>query len=98
MQPHQLHRGRLRRDGSRLTLAFNGPELQAPGDGSVTRFSALGDERLGEDRAGWLRSPIPWTATFFIGDRHVSFLKNPTLQNNLLHLLLERPPRRFEGE
>lgn len=93
-----LHRGRLRRDRGRLRLDFDGPALNAPGDGSVTRFSALGDERLGAERTGWLRSPIPWTATFFIGDRHVSFLKNPTLQNNLLHLLLERPPRRDEEE
>lgn len=87
------HLARLVEREGRRVLDFDGAELTAPGDGTVTRSSALADERLGSDRNGWLVSPVPWDWTFFIADRHTSFLKNPTLQDNLLHLLLETPPR-----
>jgi pimeloyl-ACP methyl ester carboxylesterase len=84
-----------RRDG-RPVLEFEGPDalgLQAPGDGTVSRSSALADERLARNRRGWLTSPVPWDWTIFISDRHATFLGNPTFQNNLLHLLIETPPR-----
>ena len=67
-------------------------KLNEPGDGRVTRVSALADERAVSDLRGWLSSPIPWTQTFFLTDSHTSMFGNPTFQNNLLHLLLDQPP------
>jgi len=79
----------------RVVLQFKpGKKLNAPGDGRVTRASALADERAVGDRRGWLSSPIPWAQTFFLTDSHTSMFGNPTFQNNLLHLLLDRPPER----
>ena len=69
-----------------------GKKLKSPGDGRVTRASALADERAVSDLRGWLSSPIPWTHAFFLTDSHTSMFGNPTFQNNLLHLLLDRPP------
>ena len=58
----------------------------------MTRVSALADERAVGNLRGWLSSPIPWDQTFFLTDSHTSMFGNPTFQNNLLHLLLDRPP------
>jgi hypothetical protein len=68
-----------------------GKNLNSPGDGRVTRASALADERAVSNVRGWLSSPIPWTQTFFLTDSHTSMFGNPTFQDNLLHLLLDRP-------
>jgi len=70
----------------------DGKQLNSPGDGRVTRASALADERIAGGPSGWLRTPIPWAQTLFLTDSHMSMLGNPTFQNNLLHLLLERRP------
>jgi len=67
--------------------------LKAPGDGSVTRASAVADERLVGGGTGFVRSPIPWSRKVFLTDMHLTFLGNPTFQNNLLHILLETPAR-----
>ena len=73
--------------------------LKAPGDGSVTRASAVADERLREENSGFLSSPIPWNRKVFLTDMHLTLLGNTTFQNNLLHILLETPPnRRAAGE
>ena len=48
-------------------------------------------ERLAGDRTGRLVTEIPWEFTVFISDRHSTFLGNPTFQNNLLHILVDRP-------
>ena len=79
----------------RVVFQFKpGKRLNSPGDGRVTRVSALADERAVSDLRGWLSSPIRWTQTFFLTDSHTSMFGNPTFQNNLLHLLLDRPPGR----
>ena len=67
--------------------------LKAPGDGSVTRASAVADERLLGGGTGFVSSPIPWNRKVFLTDMHLTFLGNPTFQNNLLHILLETPAR-----
>ena len=73
--------------------------LREPGDGSVTRASAVADERLLGTGKGFVSSPIPWDRKIFLTDMHVTFLGNPTFQNNLLHILLETPPsRRVEAD
>lgn len=66
--------------------------LDAPGDGSVTRASALGDLRRGRESAPWLVSPVPWTASVFVSDDHLGMTKNRNFQDNLLHILLDRAP------
>ena len=73
---------------------FDGLTLKAPGDGSVTRASAVADERLLGGGSGFVTSPIPWNRQIFLTDMHMTFLGNPTFQNNLLHILLEVPPRK----
>jgi len=76
-----------------VVLRFKpGKKLDAPGDGRVTRPSALADERAVSNLRGWMSSPILWTQTFFLTDSHTSMFGNPTFQNNLLHLLLDQPP------
>lgn len=80
-------------ENARVVLRFKpGKKLDAPGDGRVTRASALADERAVGDLRGWMSSPILWTQTFFLTDSHTSMFGNPTFQNNLLHLLLDQPP------
>lgn len=90
-----LSRALVSRHEGRIVLKFDRPDkrgLTAPGDGTITRASALADERPPGSRQGWLISPIRWDWTIFISDRHSTFLGNPTFQNNILHLLVEAPP------
>jgi pimeloyl-ACP methyl ester carboxylesterase len=82
------------KDG-RKVLRFDSTKtvrLKAPGDRSVTRASAVADERLLGATTGFVSSPIPWNRKVFLTDMHRTFLGNPTFQNNLLHILLETPP------
>jgi pimeloyl-ACP methyl ester carboxylesterase len=69
----------------------------APGDGTVTRASALMDERVGGEWCPALASPIPWTSVTFIPADHVGLTEHPTFTDQALHLLLERPRRRHAG-
>jgi hypothetical protein len=54
-----------------------------PGDGTVTRSSALMAEGL---------SGGGWSQVFFLPRDHVKLTSDSTFTDNLLHLLLERPP------
>lgn len=88
-----LARGIARPKDGRLRLIFDesNREHTEPGDGSVTRRSALADLRPPGSR-DWLRSSVPWTSVVFLSDRHAGLLANRVLHDNLLHLLLETPP------
>lgn len=90
-----LARGVARPKNGRLRLMFDesNHENTEPGDGSVTRRSALADLRPPGSRE-WLRSSVPWTSVVFLSDRHAGLLANRVLHDNLLHLLLETPPAR----
>ena len=60
----------------------------APGDYSVTRRSALLDERkLGA--ADRIRTPIDWTQVTFLYGSHLQLTRDPTFIDNMLYLLLE---------
>lgn len=61
------------------------------GDGTVTRASALMDERVGSDWAPGLRSPIVWERIQFIDSDHLGLTRDPSFVDNLLHLMLESP-------
>jgi len=89
-----LARAVVRRvEDGRTVLEFKKRKwLSSPGDGRVTRASALADERVTSGRRGWLSSPVAWSQTFFLTDSHTSMFGNPSFQNNLLHLLLDQPP------
>ena len=63
----------------------------ASGDGTVTRGSALLDERVGGEWSPRLISPIKWTNAFFIFTTHLELTKEPAFVDNLLFILLEKP-------
>jgi pimeloyl-ACP methyl ester carboxylesterase len=66
----------------------------ALGDGTVTRESALMDERLDGDWQPILRSPIAWTDVNFLFTDHLGLTADREFADNVLHLLLESPRRR----
>ncbi len=61
----------------------------APGDGTVTRASALLDERR-PLQGGRMQSPLDWTNATFIAASHLDLTRDPAFIDNVLHLLLER--------
>jgi len=63
---------------------------RAPGDGRVTRKSALLDERSLAELGGALRTPIPWSQVQFLFTGHIGLTKDPSFTDNLLFILLEQ--------
>lgn len=66
---------------------------KSPGDGSVTRDSALMDERLAEAPA-WsprVNSPIRFENVTFLFTDHRGLTADPAFTDNVLYLLLESP-------
>lgn len=76
----------VRNDGSLRVLG------QVPGDGTVTRESAILDERVGGEWKPLLRTPIAWRRVQFIFEDHIGLTRNPTFVDNLLFMLLESSP------
>ncbi len=64
---------------------------EAPGDGTVTRRSALLDERTDENWSPVLVSPVKWNNVFFIFTDHIGLTKHPMFADNVLYYLLESP-------
>ncbi|MEM9296362.1 MAG: hypothetical protein AAGA57_11205, partial [Planctomycetota bacterium] len=63
-----------------------------PGDATVTRASALMDERLGQDDPSpRLLTPIRYDAVTFLPTDHMALTRHPTFVDNALYLLLEKP-------
>jgi len=60
-----------------------------PGDGTVLRSSALGDERTSDHLADRLVSPIYWNQVLFLFSDHLELTQNPAFTDNLLYFLLE---------
>lgn len=60
-----------------------------PGDGTVLRSSALGDERLIDTQSSRLISPIQWSQVLFLFSNHLDLTKHPAFTDNLLYFLLE---------
>lgn len=61
-----------------------------PGDGSVTRRSALLDERA-PGAGGRLVSPIHWDTVWFANAEHFGLSRDTEFLDNALYLLLEHP-------
>lgn len=68
--------------------------LTAPGDGTVTRQSALMDERQGREWTPHLVSPIAWSDVMFLFTSHIGLTKDPAFTDNVLYHLLEEPRTR----
>ncbi len=76
----------------RLTVTETGP-----GDGTVLRSSALGDERLKGSPSKRLISPIQWNQVLFLFSDHLDLTKHPAFTDNLLYFLLESQKEDFTG-
>lgn len=61
------------------------------GDGTVTRDSALMDERVGRDWELGLRSPVHWHRVQFLAEDHLGLTRSDAFTDNLLYLMLEDP-------
>lgn len=61
------------------------------GDGTVTRASALMDERLDGDWTPRLRTPIAWDSVLFLFQDHIGLTRDEEFTDNVLYLLLEQP-------
>lgn len=61
------------------------------GDGTVTRASALMDERVGQEWSAGLQSPVDWERVQFIDADHIGLTRDPAFVNNLLYQMLEAP-------
>lgn len=68
----------------RLTISKS-----SAGDGTVTRASALCDERTGGEWGPLLRSPVRFDSVQFLPEDHVGLTASPVFTDNLLHVLLE---------
>ncbi len=67
-----------------------------PGDDTVTRASALMDERVGRGYSAGLDSPVAWSRVQFVSADHLGLTRSPDFVNNLLYMLLEDPQDPFE--
>ncbi|MEM1072671.1 MAG: hypothetical protein AAGB48_04945 [Planctomycetota bacterium] len=63
----------------------------SPGDGTVTRSSALMDERAGRIWSPGLDSPVAWDRVQFLSADHIGLTRENAFADNLLWLLLEEP-------
>jgi pimeloyl-ACP methyl ester carboxylesterase len=70
---------------------------EAPGDGTVTRASAVLDERVGGAWSARLRSPIAWTDVTFLFSDHLGMTRDPAFTDNVLFRLLEFSRARARG-
>lgn len=66
----------------------------SPGDGLIPRYSALMDERMGQDWQPRLVTPIHWRGVYFLRTDHMGITIDPTFTDNLGYILLEKPRRR----
>lgn len=73
-------------DGRRLALAQT-----APGDGTVTRASALFDTRTEADWSPEVRSPLRFRSTLLLSGEHIRLTRSSVFKDNVLYWLLEEP-------
>ncbi len=67
------------------------PLVFAPGDGVVTRASAIMDERVGAKWVPRIQSPVDWDQIVFLFASHRGMTSSPEFADNMLFLLLEKP-------
>ncbi len=72
--------------------------VEAPGDQTVLRTSAVMDERIGwRDWKPGLVSPIDWSGVTFVFGDHLALTRSPSFTDNLLYRLLDSPRGRGPG-
>jgi len=67
---------------------------EEPGDGTVSRASALGDRRAADGPATEhkrLVSSVDWSRVMFFFEGHLGLTRDPAFIDNLLYILLEEP-------
>jgi len=64
---------------------------RVPGDGTVSRASALMDERQAMEYSVGLDSPIDWHRVQFVSADHLGLTRSHDFVNNILYQLLEEP-------
>ena len=69
------------------------PRTEAPGDRTVTRKSALADQRYSEAWAPALQSPIKFSGVRFLFEDHFGLTRDAEFTDNALFLLLEDPTK-----
>lgn len=69
---------------------------KAPGDGTLTRASALMDDRKGTINK--LKSPVNWDHVTFLFNDHLGLTKDSQFADNILYLLLEHPNTLESGQ
>jgi hypothetical protein len=70
------------------------PLRSAPGDGTVTRASALLDERAGSPFRPGLDSPLAFRQVLFLPETHLGLTRSAVFRDNVLWWLLEQPRAR----
>jgi hypothetical protein len=68
--------------------------IMSQGDGTVTRSSALMDERQGSEWKPYVITPVGWTNVMFIFSDHLGITRDPSFSDNVLYILLENPANR----
>lgn len=63
----------------------------APGDGTVTRASALFDTRTEADWQPEVRSPLRFRSTLLLSGEHIRLTRSSVFKDNVLYWLLEEP-------
>lgn len=86
-----LTKALLSERGSQVVAVFSDADtLYSPGDGTVPRYSAIGDERTGGPYQRGVKTNIPWRNVTFLSDDHLGLTNNPTFSDNMLYILLEQ--------
>ena len=65
----------------------------APGDGKVTKSSALFDERAGQEWVPYFTGPIAWRGMIQLRAAHMGITTDPAFKDNILFLLNAVPTR-----
>lgn len=66
---------------------------ESPGDRTVTRNSALADQRTKESWSPALQSPIRFSGVRFLPEDHFGLTRSAEFTDNALYLLLEDPTK-----
>ncbi len=66
-------------------------DQKGAGDGTVSRASALLDERVGGEWVPRILSPLKWDSIMYLSSNHIGLTRDPVATRNILHLLYEKP-------
>ena len=69
------------------------PRTTSPGDRTITRASALGDQRTADNWHPALQSPVVFDDVSFLFDDHFGLFRDSEFTDNALYLLLEDPTK-----